>query len=564
MPHYRIDAPAPATHRWHVTLELPRPAAEQVLELAAWAPGSYVRRDFARHVMAISATQRGRAVPLAQRDLCSWVARCSGSAKLVVRLELHALDDSVRACWLDADRGFINGPALFLRAAGHEQAEHTVAFGRLPRGWAIHSAMTAAGPRRFTAANHGELIDHPFALGPAWHGRFTAGGVEHDFVVQGAWPTFDGERLLADARRICETQIRFWHGRGRPPFERYLFLLHASDDGYGGLEHRASTALACTRRDLPVRGGPTTDGYLNLLALVSHEYFHAWNVIRLRPRDLSGAPLSHERPTPVLWFFEGFTAYYDELMLLRAGLVDRARWLRQAGKAVNAVLASPGRHVQSVAAASFDAWTRYYRRDANSPNATVSYYDKGSLVALLADLALRREGGSLDAAMRTLWRRAARGPVDEEDLFAVLPREARAWVRGTAELPLAPALAAFGIRWRHETPSLAAQLGLRLSESALGGVQVKSVLAGSAAEAAGLAPGDEILAADGWRLRRLDELRQWVPAKAAFTLTVTRDQRLITLRVKPPATPAAPQVVLADDDRAGAAALALRQAWLGG
>lgn len=565
MPRYRVE-PLPAAHRWRVTLELPAPAAQQRLSMAAWTPGSYMRRDYVRHVMAIGATQRGRPVALQREGLAGWVAACSGRAALTVVYEVHALDSSVRGCWVDAARGFINGPALFLRAEGHESQPHTVAFQRLPRGWTVATAMRSAGAG-FEAADHDELLDHPFALGEAWRGTFTAAGVPHEFVVQGAWPRFDGARLLADARRICETQLRFWHGRGRPPFERYVFLLNVRDEGYGGLEHRASTALACARRDLPREGvAELSDGYANLLALVSHEYFHAWNVQRIRPQGLAGADLSREQPSPLLWFFEGFTSYYDELMLLRAGLVDRARWLRQVAKAINATLATPGRHVQSLADASWDAWTRYYQRDANTPNATVNYYDRGALVGLLTDLALRRAGQTLDAVMRGLLKH--RQPIGEAEILAALPAavaaELHGWVHGTGELPLAPALQAFGVALRREQPPLAAQLGLKLAEGAFTGIQVQSVLAGSAAEAAGLAPGDELLAADGWRLRRLDDLRQWVAPGAAFTLTLVRDQRLATLRVQPAATPAAPQVALADDERAGADALALRRAWLGG
>ena len=212
----------------------------------------------------------------------------------------------------------------------------------------------------------------------------------HEFVVAGAWPGFDGARLLADARRICEAQVAFWHGRGKPPLSRYVFLLNAVDDGYGGLEHRASTALLCARRQLPRQGvSESSDGYVTLLGLISHEYFHTWNVKRLKPRDFERIDFSRENYTRLLWFFEGFTSYYDDLLLLRAGLIDAPRYLRLLAKTVSGVLATPGRRQQSVAESSFDAWIKYYRSDENTPNATISYYAKGSLVALALDLSLR-------------------------------------------------------------------------------------------------------------------------------------------------------------------------------
>jgi predicted metalloprotease with PDZ domain len=573
MVDYRVEIDDLHAHLFRVTLTLPSPAAQQVLALPVWIPGSYMVREFARHLSGITARQGWRDVVLGQRDKTTWVAACEGATTLVVSYRVYAFDSTVRGAFLDAGRGFFNGSSLFLRAEGRGAEPQRVTLGRLPAGWQIATAMAPSGPRRYQAADYAELIDHPFELGPFWRGRFEAGGVEHEFAVNGAWPSFDGERLLADARRLCSAQIRFWHGRGKPPFARYVFLLHVAEDGHGGLEHRASTALAATRRELPRLGAKEAgDGYIGLLGLISHEYFHTWNVKRLRPREFETLDLGRENPSRLLWFFEGFTSYYDDLFLLRSGLIDRARYLKLLARPINAVLGSPGRGVQSVAAASFDAWTKYYRPDENTPNATVSYYNKGALVALLCDLSLRaRFGATLDEAMPLLWRTAAGGPVGEDEIFtavthgdAALRRELHDWVHGTGELPLAERLAALAVAQRDEAPSLAALLGLKLSEGAVSGISVKQVLRGSAAEAAGLAAGDELLAVDGWRIRRLDDARQWLVAGAAFELLLTRDQRVLTLRVTPPATVAMRSVTLVADDNAEAGALALRRAWLGG
>ena len=247
------------------------------------------------------------------------------------------------------------------------------------------------------------------------------------------------------------------------------------------------------------------------------------------------------------------------------------RYLRLLAKTVNAVAATPGRLVQSVAEASFDAWVKYYRSDENTPNATISYYAKGSLVALALDLTLRREGrGTLDAVMHRLWRTSRGGPIDEGDIAAALrevggrsyARELAAWVHGTGELPLPALLEAAGVGLRQSPASFAAALGLRLSEGPVSGVQVKSVLAGSAAARAGVSAGDELLAIDGWRIRRLDDAQHWLATAAEFELTLVRDQRLLALRVHPDAKPPT-TLALALADKPAPAAASLRRGWIG-
>ena len=576
------------THHYLVTLTVPDPAAVQDLSLPVWIAGSYMVREFGRHLSAVSATQGRRAVPLQQLDKTSWRAQCSGRAALVVRYRVYAFDTSVRAAFLDSRRGFFNGTSLCLRVHGREQRPHRLALGRLPAGWDVATALRPAGDgaEAFEADSYDELVDHPVELGRFWRGHFNAGGVPHELVVAGALPGFDGERLLADTHRICQAQIDFWHASSgtKAPFERYVFLLNAVEDGYGGLEHRASTALIAARRDLPrLRPDPrgdagSQDGYITLLGLISHEYFHTWNVKRLRPAELVAIDPTRENYTELLWFFEGFTSYYDELMLRRCGLIDAPRYLKLLGKALNAVAATPGRQVQSVAQASFDAWVKYYRTDENTPNATISYYLKGALVALACDLTLRQAGsGSLDDVMRGLWQRCAAAPgatgaVTEADIAAELARvagrpldaELQAWVHGTDDLPLADLLGALGIELRPERQGWAAALGLRLSEGPVSGVQVKSVLVGSAAAAAGLSAGDELLAVDGWRIRKLDDALAWAGREQPFELLLVRDQRVMNVRVRPDAAalPPAVNVSLHLQAKVPKAVAVRRRAWI--
>jgi predicted metalloprotease with PDZ domain len=574
MIRYRIELHDLHAHQFRVTLTVPQPAAEQQLSLPVWIPGSYMVREFGRHLSRMEARQGARAAEVVQLDKTTWQVRCTGSAALTVSYLVYAFDTSVRAAFLSAERGFFNGTSLCLLVQGREQTPHRIGFGALPRGWQVATAMQQEG-KAYVASDYGELVDHPFELGKFWRGEFKAHGVPHVFVVAGAWPTFDGARLLADAKRICETQITFWHGdkKPKPPFTRYVFMLHASDDNYGGLEHRASTALIAARKDLPHLGvAGLTEGYVTLLGLISHEYFHTWNVKRMRPLELAQIDYTRENYTPLLWFFEGFTSYYDDLLLLRAGLIDAPRYLSLVAKTMSGVAATPGRKVQSVAQASFDAWVKYYRQDENTANATVSYYTKGALVALAFDATLRTEGkhkaASLDEVMRHLWRASQGGPITQaqiaQSLAAVggrsFARELKAWVHGTDDLPLSKLLAEMGVNQQHTQPALAARLGLRLNEAPGSGVHVKAVSAGSAAMAAGVAAGDELLAVNGWRIRRLDEAVQWLKPGSAFELLLARDQRLHTLTVQPGAGVQGSALALAPQPTAAAAKR--RRGWL--
>ncbi|MGM9484127.1 M61 family metallopeptidase [Roseateles sp. NT4] len=565
-PTYRIELADIAAHRYRVTLTLASPTKDQIFSLPVWIPGSYLVREFAKHLSGLTAHQGGKELVVDQLDKASWRVRCSGRATLTLSYEVYACDASVRTAWLDSQRAFFNASSLCLRAHGREHVAHQLKLASVPQGWHIATEMRAADGG-WEAADYDELLDHPFEIGPHWQGEFVAAGVPHRIVVAGAWPSFDGARLLADVQRICEAQIAFW---GEAPFARYSFLLWAVDDGHGGLEHRASTALICARRELPTaaEGVIPSDSYVRLLGLFSHEYFHAWNVKRLRPAEFASFDYQRENYTELLWFFEGFTSYYDELMLRRAGLVDAPRYLKLLAASVNGVLASPGRHVQPLAQASFEAWTKYYRPDENSVNATSNYYAQGALVALCLDLGLRKHKSSLDALMARLWKDSAGGPVSEGDIIAAvtalggsdLAAQLQRWVHGTGELPLRELLDAHGVSWRDDgRQSVAQRLGLRVRESALTGIAVTHVLSAGAAEAAGLNARDEVIGCNGWRLRRLDD----IPALQAggenrLRLLISRDQRLLELAVElPSAQSAAVALGLADGVHAA------RRRWLG-
>lgn len=573
-PHYRVEAADPAAHLYHVTLTIPQPQAGQRVALPAWIPGSYLVREFARHLQKLTARQDGKPVAIHQVDKATWQLDCVPSTPLVLSYEVYAFDNSVRAAWLDAQRGFFNGTSLCLRVQGLAQEPHELEI-VAPRASAHWEAATGLEPLKvgkrgfgtYAAADYDELVDSPVEMGPFRSAEFRAGGVPHRIVVAGATEAFDADRLVHDTQRICEAVIRFWHERKRPPFKSYVFLLNAVDDGYGGLEHRNSTALICSRRDLPRLGDTRlSDGYVTLMGLISHEYFHTWNVKRLRPAEFAHYDYTGENYTSLLWFFEGFTSYYDDLLLRRAGLIDDATYLKLLTKTANQVLQTPGREVQSVAQASFDAWVKYYRQDENTANATVSYYTKGALLGLCFDLLLRHEGHtSLDHVMRALWQRCKAGPMAEADFAAVLKelggraftREIGAWVHGTRDLPLRELLEQHGIAVVDEPAQLQQRLGVRVTE--VQGIVLKNVLRGGAAEQAGFAANDEWVGVEvagaAWRMNKLDDLMLYAGTHRKVTALVARDRRLLRLELTIPAAVTTWRLVLRDAARA--------QTWIG-
>ncbi len=561
--HYGVEAADLHAHLFKVTLTLDQPAARQTVSLPVWIPGSYLVREFSKNLQNLVATQGRKKIAITQRDKCTWDMDCTPGQGLVLSYEVYAFDASVRTAWLDSQRGFFNGTSLCLRVHGFEETTHQLQL-KPVKGQASWQAATGLTPVKidkkgfglYQANNYSDLVDCPVELGSFWSGQFTACGIPHRFVVAGALPSFDGQRLLADTQKICEAEIRFWHGSGKSagkkaPHKNYLLMLNAVHEGYGGLEHKNSTALICNRADLPRQNAPhTNEGYTTLLGLISHEYFHTWNVKQLRPDALAQYDFTQENYTPLLWFFEGFTSYYDDLLLRRAGLIDDATYFKLLGKTILQVQQTPGRLVQTVAQASFDAWVKYYRQDENTLNATVSYYTKGSLVALCLDLALRQEGQTLDNVMRGLWKRCHAGPMREQDLLDELQsltgrswkKELSSWVHSTEELPLRDLLSGQGVEISAETAPMTQRLGLRVSEI-LGSLQIKGVLRGSAAEKAGLAAGDEWLGVEigakgqggSWRLSKLDELPALLGREQQLVAWVARDKRLLKLPLKVPA-----------------------------
>jgi predicted metalloprotease with PDZ domain len=531
---YRVIVRDPHAHLFevHCTVAIPAPTG-QIFRLPTWTPGSYLVREFARHFVHVRAESNGVPVAIGKLAKDTWkTAACSGPVTVVA--QVYGYDLSVRAAYIDATRAFFNGASLLLCPDGCAQLPCRIDLvppdGAAYRGWKVATTLARVdapehGFGSYGAANYDELIDHPVEMAEFALAEFAAGGVVHELAVTGRQRA-DLARLAADLARVCRWQIGLFAAAddAGPPFERYLFQLTVVGDGYGGLEHRSSASLICRRDHLP-RAGDTaiSDGYRSLLGLASHEYFHAWNVKRIRPSVFSSYDLSRECYTTELWAFEGITSYYDDLALVRSGVIAIESYLELLGRTISAVLRTPGRRQQSVTEASFDAWIKYYRPDENSPNASVSYYTKGALIGLSLDLTLRAAGSSLDELMRALWRQygvpgdgvpdgaIARlaGALAGRDLSNFFRR----YVEGCEDPPLTELLHSSGIRLqlraaagdadRGGTPPRDGGVARRSSWAARlagdGTTRIVHVFAGGAAERCGLAAGDLIVAVDGLR-----------------------------------------------------------------
>jgi len=531
---YRILAHQPEAHIFRVELTVRQPDARgQRLSLPAWIPGSYMIREFARNIVTIKARSGRSAVALEKIDKHTWqAAPCDGP--LTLFYDVYAWDLSVRGAHLDTTHGFYNGTSVFLCVEGQEASPCVVDIvkpqGTAYRGWRVATSLPLAGAKlygfgMYRAENYDELIDHPVEMGTFSLVTFRARGVPHDVAITGRHDA-DLPRIARDLKRVCEHQIDLFGGKA--PVKRYVFLVMAVGEGYGGLEHRASTALMCSRWDLPqVKVDEPVERYVSFLGLASHEYFHTWNVKRIKPAAFTPYDLTRENYTRLLWAFEGITSYYDDLTLVRCGLVSVEQYLKGLARTMTAVRRGSGRLKQTVAESSFDAWVKYYRQDENAPNAVVSYYAKGALIALALDLTIRkatRNRKSLDDVMRTLWIEfgtSGRG-VGETEVEAIARRVSGVSLkrffdhalRSTQDLEWGALLRTVGIG-AHEGAAasnsdrggvgqpranapLRATLGARI-DTGSGEVRLGQVFDDGAAQAAGLSAGDMLVAIDGIR-----------------------------------------------------------------
>ncbi len=579
---YTITPKNLAAHIFEVTVTVQRPDRDgQKFMLPTWIPGSYLIREFARNIVSLRANADGKPVAISKADKATW--QCASlpapARSLTLTYDVYAWDLSVRGAHLDETHGFFNGTSVFLLPLGMrsqpceieilandehpewhiatslatmpnsseqipepkrkreklarlEQGESSEAGDTLEqnverRAWKEMLGYEARAFGKFYAANYDELIDHPVEMGTFTHAAFEACGSLHNVVITGVHRT-DMNRLCADLKKICEYQIRFFEPESwQAPFPEYWFLITAVGDGFGGLEHRASTALIVSRDDLPLaHETPVTAGYRKLLSLASHEYFHSWNVKRIKPEVFVDYDLANENYTRQLWFFEGFTDYFDDLVLVRAGIITPLEYLEIEAENIGRVMAQKGRLKQSVAEASFDAWIKYYRQDENAPNALVSYYQKGAIVAMALDLTIREQtkgAKSLDDVMRALWnefgktRQGVPEAAIEEIAARITGLDLRDFfahaVYGTNDIDLVPLLKHVGVAMTFQLPGtsaasksgdiIAPTLGAKIGSEINGDARLAQVFEGGAAQLAGLSAGDSIIAIDGLRVTAL-------------------------------------------------------------
>jgi len=597
---YTVTPSRPAAHEFTVACEIASPdPTGQTLRLPTWIPGSYMIREFAKNIVSMTAHCAGRDVDVTALDKCTWrAAPCEGT--LTVTITVYAWDLSVRMAHLDQTHGYFNGTSVFLEVVGQSDAAHDVIL-CAPQdpsceGWGVATTLPRAGAEpwsfgRYQAANYDELIDHPVEMGTFDRVTFDVLGVPHHVAITGRHDT-DMERLTHDLEAICREHITFF---GEPaPMESYLFQVMAVGKGYGGLEHRASTSLICARADLPT--SDTTDitkGYRKFLGLCSHEYFHTWNVKRIKPAAFTPFDLSREAHTTLLWAFEGITSYYDDLGLLRSKRIDTKSYLELLGQSLTRVYTSSGRHRQSVGASSFDAWTKFYRQDENARNAIVSYYTKGAMVALCLDLAIRAGTNgqrSLDDVMARLWAnwKATGKGLEEDELERVamdvsgldLTDFFNQAVRSVDDLDVAAALKHVGVTLHLRaaesdedaggtppknvkgTRKESSYLGARLRASGKD-VSIASVDHQGPAVEAGMSAGDVIVACDDLRVNRADlvrTLQHKQPGDTVSLLGFRRDE-LQRFEVTLCATPKTHAYLTLDEDP-DAATRARRDAWL--
>lgn len=596
---YRVTPANPGAHTYSVvcTIADPDPEGQQV-SLPAWIPGSYLIRDYARHVVRITARCGSSNTPVEKIDKSTWqCAPCKGTLR--IEYDVYANDLSVRGALLDMTRGFFNGVCLFLMVRGCTDRPCRVSLER-PDGaryadWQVATALrtesaSAWGFGSYQADNYDELIDHPVEMGNFRIGEFDVAGIPHRLAISGRRRA-DVARLTADLKKLCTHHAQFF---GEPlPMDRYLFLVTTLAGPYGGLEHRASASLMCRRSDLP---GPNTPQdskpYRRFLGLCSHEYFHTWNIKRIKPAVFEPYDLSREAHTRLMWVFEGITSYYDDLALVRSGLISHESYLELLGETITRVTQMPGRYKQSLADASFDAWTRHYRPDENTPNSCVSYYTKGALAALALDLRLRaisQGEKSLDDVMRALWREYGQAGVGvPEDGFETLASAVAGEdlgeffdivVRSTSELPLERLLATLGINLRYRAPTsgddpggppdarataLSTSLGAKISDDN-GRVILTHVYDDGAAQRAGLSAQDELLAMDGIRItpQNLSELLNSHGPGDDVSCTFFRREELMSVRAKLQ-TPEESIAYLMPDEAAPDDVVQRRAAWLAG
>ncbi|HWG89918.1 MAG TPA: PDZ domain-containing protein [Candidatus Thermoplasmatota archaeon] len=551
--HYDLAMPHPETHLFEVTVTLKGFGGEQLTAaLPVWAPGSYLVREFARHVQDFEARDgAGKALPWRKSRKNAWEVDHGGAKEVRLSYRVYANELSVQTSHLDVTHGYLNGTSVFLYVEGHKEMPHTLRVDPVP-GWRVDTALPSVRGKRntFRADDYDHLVDCPIEMGTHEVREFTSHGKRHRVAWYGKGNE-DLDQVVADIKKIVDEEGNLFGGL---PYDEYLFIYHLTNGKWGGLEHRTSTTIDCDRWTFKPK-----KEYERFLGITAHEFFHVWNVKRIRPLVLGPFNYDQENYTTLLWAMEGVTSYYDHLILVRTGLMTEERYLEYTAELIQKLRELPGRFKQSLEESSFNTWIHFYRPNENTPNTGVSYYLKGELVAMLLDLAIREktEGKrSLDDVWRHLWDTYGKPDVGmpesgvEEAVEAVTGMSWRKWfndhIRGKRDVDFETALARVGLdltpvrkgekkEGKKDEPTdmgPGASLGVTLKGEG-STVRLATVYTGSPAEKGGLSAGDEIVAFNGYRVneeslkRRLNERK---PGDRVL-LTAFRRDELITVPV---------------------------------
>ncbi|WP_026040799.1 M61 family metallopeptidase [Sulfobacillus thermosulfidooxidans] len=542
-----MSMPMPQTHRFHVRIEWTGTTPPNMKwALPVWTPGSYLIREFSRHIDRVHASSQSQELAVRKLDKATWVLEDLGSISTVIlEYDVFAYELSVRTSYLDNQRGYFNGANVFLYP--DTDVAYDIELEVIPpySHWDVATGLTRLNQPgyHYAVPDYDTLVDSPVECGVFQRHSFMVDNVEHELIFTG-FDEIDLHALLRDLPPIIQSAKDIF---GTPlPYNRYVFLVYGSIESGGGLEHKNSASIIFDRFMLH-----DPSKYPRVLALFAHEYFHLWNVKRLHPTNLGPFDYQHEVYTSLLWVLEGWTDYYAWLLLVRAGVVDVFTVLDHFAESLRLLDLLPGRHVQSLVEASQDTWIKFYRPDGNTPNITISYYHKGALVALALDLALRQATGgrdSLDTVLRFLWMTYGdQGYPDsavDEALVRVggplMRQRLQQWVYGTDDLP-DELFNVVGLKLLKEFKDAHQKVpftGIITEKSATDTVIIKHVLKDSPAEKAGLAPGDEWIALNGYRIRH-DNLPGRLAQCAANTsiqVSVFRQHQLQTysLTLDPP------------------------------
>jgi predicted metalloprotease with PDZ domain len=542
MLHYQIEFDDYRQHLVHVTLRfLADPT--QVLTLPTWIPGSYLIREFSKHIESVKAyDEDGRLLKISKFEKNKWRLFNTDHELITVEYDVYAYDLSVRGAYVDQTRLYINPACVCLGLEGQQEKEIEVEvflpseFKHYQIATGLETKSLVKGRYTLKAKNYAQLIDSPFELADQTRFSFEANGIPHEFVVSGKH-SMNAERMKQDIEKICATEISMF---GTAPFEDYTFMTIATANSYGGLEHPNSTSLISPRDDLPKANEPEEPSvdYQRFLGLCSHEYFHSWLVKFIRPENFVNYDLNKEGYTSLLWIFEGFTSYYDDLILLRSGVVNQESYIKLLKAQIDRYLQNPGREIQSVSESSFDAWVKFYRQDENSNNAGTSYYNKGCLVALCLDLGLRLRGSSLDALMRKLYENAQNGiQVNERTIFDLCQElTGDSWleqinhlINTTDELPLDQLFPEFGVSYTLKNEK-GLPFGLKLTDKPEG-VLVQTARRDGEGVLAGLSANDVIVAIDGVKASS-KLLENYAKREGVFTVYAFRRDEFMQFELK--------------------------------